>query len=374
MKKILAALLVVAAAVALYFAFYSGDEQRNDQTATSTTATVDEPKKAGDDIKATDYSKATNWLEQGEDNTKTTDVFMLYPTAYAQKEKDDSPVSTISNASMQAGAQVFMATQGSAFEASGNVYAPYYRQLDATWWLSKDKSEQQDYIQGVPKADVLAAFDYYINNLNNGRPFILVGHSQGAAMVKEILFDYMKEHPELNDRLVAAYVLGQSVTQAELDQNPGIHFAQGADDNQSVISYNTVSPNFTGELSTWEEGSLAINPLNWTTDGTPADVTQNLGSYVRNSETGEYERVDNLADATVDTTRGLLICSSVDQATYEMPKSAQKIFPSGSYHNNDISFYYYNLQANAENRVAQYLALHPEAATVAPTTAETTVE
>ena len=32
----------------------------------------------------------------------------------------------------------------------------------------------------IPKADVFAAFDYYIKHYNNGRPFILAGHSQGS--------------------------------------------------------------------------------------------------------------------------------------------------------------------------------------------------
>jgi hypothetical protein len=68
----------------------------------------------------------------------------------------------------------------------------------------------------------------------------------------------------------------------------------------------------------------------------------------------------NLADATVDGTRGLVVSSTVDKAKYEMPESTRKIFPAGSFHNNDISFYYYNLQQNAENREAQYFAMHPQ--------------
>lgn len=361
MKKYVFVLLLVLIGVVggLYYLAYSNDEASKTEPTTTTTTSSSEVKKAGDTVKATDYAKDANWLEKPEDNatTMSADVFMLYPTAYAMKNKKASPISTVGNASMQAGAQVFLASQGSAFESSGNIYAPYYRQLDASWWLSKSKEDQADYLNGVPKADVIAAFDYYINNLNNGRPFILVGHSQGAALIKEILFDYMAQHPELNDRLVAAYVLGESVTQADLNQNIGVHFATGASDTGAVISYNTVSPNFTGTLSTWEEGALVINPISWTTTETNASASENLGSYVRNSN-GDYEKISGLADAQVDSTRGLLICSTADEATYEMPSSASKIFPAGSFHNNDISFYYYNLQSNAENRVAQYLATH----------------
>ena len=34
---------------------------------------------------------------------------------------------------------------------------------------------------GMPYGDITAALDYYFKNFNNGRPFIIAGHSQGAA-------------------------------------------------------------------------------------------------------------------------------------------------------------------------------------------------
>jgi predicted esterase len=318
-----------------------------------------EPEKAGEAIKASDYSNTDNWLAKPTEITSQADVFMLYPTAYAQKNENSSPVAKIDNPTMRAGAQVFLATQGSAFDTSGNVYAPYYRQLDAKWLLTKSKEEQAQYTDGVPKADVMAAFDYYIKHENNNRPFILVGHSQGARMLKAIMYDYFKNNPGVSDRMIAAYVLGQSVTQQEMNDNPQVKFATGPDDTGVVISYNTVAPDFTGTLPTWDEGALAINPINWRTDGTPATAEENLGSYVRN-DNGDYSKVMNLADATVDGTRGLVVSSTVDKAKYEMPESTRKIFPAGSFHNNDISFYYYNLQQNAENREAQYFAMHPQ--------------
>lgn len=361
MKKIIIGLLVILVGAGGYYAYTTMNKEDSTKQETRKTTIKKEvdPQKAGETIKASDYSDSANWLTKPSEVTSQADVFMLYPTAYARKDQTSSPVSKIDDASMQAGAQVFLASQGSAFETSGNIYAPYYRQLDANWLYSKSQTEQEEYVNGVPKADVMAAFDYYIKHENNNRPFILVGHSQGARMLKAIMYDYFKENPGVSDRMVAAYVLGQSVTQQEMDDNPQVKFATGPDDTGVVVSYNTVSPDFTGELSTWEEGALAINPINWKTDGTPATAEENLGSYVRN-DSGDYNKVMNLADATVDGTRGLVVCSTADKATYGMPESARKIFPEGSFHNNDISFYYYNLQQNAENRVAQYLAAHPQ--------------
>ncbi|MGM0302712.1 hypothetical protein IGI66_002334 [Enterococcus sp. AZ048] len=370
MKKLIIGLLVVfVLGAGGYYAYttFSGNEEASPKQETrKASIKAKEPEKAGETIKASDYSDADNWLSKPTDITSQADVFMLYPTAYAQKDSNASPVAKIDNATMRAGAQVFLATQGSAFDTSGNIFAPYYRQLDANWLYSKQKSEQNEYVDGIPKADVIAAFDYYIKHENNNRPFILVGHSQGARMIKAIMYDYFKQHPGVSDRMIAAYVLGQSVTQQEMTDNPQVKFATGPDDTGVVVSYNTVAPDFNGQLPTWDEGALAINPINWRTDGTPATANENLGSYVRN-DNGDYAKVMNLADATVDGTRGLVVSSTVDKAKYEMPESTRKLYPAGSYMNNDISFYYYNLQQNAENREAQYFATHPQKTTQTPT-------
>ncbi|GCF93277.1 hypothetical protein NRIC_11680 [Enterococcus florum] len=332
--------------------------QKEKSKETKRSASLEQPAKAGDEIEAADYHDVDNWIEKTTDPTEPADVFMLYPTAY-QRKKEQSPVSTMDNINVRAGAQVFLANQGSAFESSGNVFMPMYRQFDANWLLSQPKEQQAEYTNGIPKADVLAAFDYYIQNYNEGRPFILVGHSQGAALIKEILFDYLKEHPEVNQRMIAAYVIGQAVTRPELAANPHTKFATGPDDTGVIISYNTVSPDFNGELVTNAPEAMAINPISWTTDETTAPAETNLGSYVRN-EGGTYGKVMGLADARIDAARGLVICSTAEPAKYAMPESTRKIFPEGSFHNNDISFYYYNLQQNAENRVFRYLAEHTE--------------
>ncbi len=51
-----------------------------------------EPEKAGEAIKDSDYSNTDNWLAKPTEITSQADVFMLYPTAYAQKNENSSPV------------------------------------------------------------------------------------------------------------------------------------------------------------------------------------------------------------------------------------------------------------------------------------------
>lgn len=311
------------------------------------------PPAEGDDITPTDYANPDNWMVVSEAPALPVDVFCLYPTTYSPGA-GEGLVADIGHEGMRQGALVWMAEKASAFETAGNFFAPYYRQLDAGYLLSLPREEQDRYIRGVPKTDALAAFDYYIQNFNESRPFLLVSHSQGSSMSKEILFDYLKENPDVAERMVAAYVIGYSVTQQELDANPHVDFAEGPDDTGVIISYNTEAPGMEGDNTVWLEGSVAINPISWTRTDAAAPAEESLGSLL--TVDGELTPMDHLADARVDTERGVVVCGSVDVETYSMPEEARAIFPKGVYHGYDIPFYYYNLRQNAENRVAQYLA------------------
>lgn len=309
----------------------------------------------GDSIAPSDYADPNNWMAAAEAEMPV-DVFVLYPTAYSAGE-GEKKISSVNDAGMRAGARDFLQTKASALSTAGNMFAPYYRQLDAVWLLSLPADQQSQYIKGVPKTDVLAAFDYYIRHYNNGRPFILFSHSQGSSMSKEILFDYLKKHPEVNRRMIAAYVIGYSVTDAELEANPHVKFAENADDTGVIISYNTEAPQIGGESPVRLPGSVAINPVNWKRDETYAPASENLGSRINGN--GGYEKIDGLADARVDTGRGVVICAGVDRETYSMPREMRAVFPAGVYHGYDIPFYYYNLRQNAENRRDNFLQRNP---------------
>jgi hypothetical protein len=312
------------------------------------------PPVEGDAIEAADYADANNWLEKTANPVKPTDVFVLYPTTYVMPE-GGSAVASIGDARMRAGARDFLANEASAIAALGNVFAPYYRQVDAMWTLTRPRAQSIAHQRGVPKTDALAAFDYYLKHLNGGRPFTLVGHSQGSAMTKEILFDYFVRHPEAARRMVAAYVIGFSVTPEDLRRNPAMKFARGANDVGVIVSYNTVAPGATlDKIAVVSRGALAINPITWTRGADPAPASLSLGSQLALS--GPLEKAMNFADATLDAEYGVVICRSADEATYAMPESLSAAFGKGSFHLYDFGFYYYNLRENAARRIERFLA------------------
>ena len=121
--------------------------------------------------------------------------------------------------------------------------------------------------------DVRNAFDHYMNNDNNGRPFILAGFSQGGKSVVELLKILT---PQQRDRLVAAYVLGYKVTPEDLRVAPWIKPAQGADDTGVTICYNSVSDVKYVKPVVSTPNVMCINPVNWRTDATPAILNDTI--------------------------------------------------------------------------------------------------
>jgi pimeloyl-ACP methyl ester carboxylesterase len=49
---------------------------------------------------------------------------------------------------------------------------------------------------------------YYLQHLNDGRPFVLVGHSQGAAMLIRLIAEQIEPNPSVRKRLVTAILAG----------------------------------------------------------------------------------------------------------------------------------------------------------------------
>jgi hypothetical protein len=246
--------------------------------------------------------------------------------------------------------------QATAFETVGNIFAPYYRQADAAYTLSLPQEQRDIVIGGIPTLDAVAAFDYYIKHYNNGRPFILAGHSQGSNVLLFLLAGYMKDNPSAYARMIAAYVIGYSVTDDYLAECPHLKFAEGPDDTGVIISYNTESPDVVkGGNPVVLDGALVINPITWTREETLAAVSEGLGSFMPDAS-GVFTKVPQYADAQIDKTKGVLICSTADVNKYSPGPTPQHpiAFPRGVFHSFDYSFYYFNLRANAQNRADKF--------------------
>jgi len=90
------------------------------------------------------------------------------------------------------------------------VYAPKYRQI--TMLGASGQLPRAEVIAAFRTAygDVVDAWKYYLENYNQGRGVILIGHSQGSRMMNQLIKSEIDGKPA-QDRIVAAYLNGTSV-------------------------------------------------------------------------------------------------------------------------------------------------------------------
>ncbi len=313
--------------------------------------------------KAPDYSKKESWYQIPE-ITKDVDTFYIFATDYilSSFEEGAPDYAPLDNEEFLFGTKVEYRDHASAYEDATNVFAPYYRQsgLRYAGEVIEKTGNFDNALMGLPYTDITAALDYYFENCNGGRPFILAGHSQGSAMVLLLLRTYFKEHPEYYARMVAAYTIGYSVTNDYLEANPHLKFTTGETDTGVIIAWNTEGPE---NVKTDARnivvlpGTRSINPLNWKLDETYAPASMNLGSIIEDPKTGETSIGDVGADAQINLARGVVVTNA---KTAPMPEEAARIgasfFGPDGRHANDYTYYYNNIKANVAKRVAHYLA------------------
>ena len=311
--------------------------------------------------KALDYSRKDCWYKLPEIK-KDVDTFYIPATEYivSSLEEGAPDFAPIGNEDLLTNAPIEYEAHASVFEDSTNVFMPYYRQAGMryeceTW---KKNGNIDAAISGMPYDDITAALDYYFENYNGGRPFIIAGHSQGSAMTKLVLKKYFKEHSDRYERMVAAYAIGYAVTKDDLEAYPHLKFAAGESDTGVIVSWNTEGPgNIEKNVPTAVllPNAISINPLNWKLDDTYAPASENLGSYMPNSETGKCEITDVGADAQVVPERGVIVTNAVSEPVpEEIAEVAAEVFGPDGRHASDYSYYYNNIEANVAKRIAAY--------------------
>ena len=310
-----------------------------------------------------DYSQKENWCKFPE-ITKDVDTFYIFATEYilGSFEEGAPDYGSLDNKEMIEGMGVEYIGHATTYADDTNVFAPYYRQsgLRYAGKIVERDGNLDAALLGMPYNDIVDALDYYFEHYNEGRPFIIAGHSQGSALVKQVLFRYFKEHQDYYQRMVAAYVIGYAVTKEELETYPYLKFAIGESDAGVIVSWNTEGPKnaeVDAKTVVLMPGGISINPLNWKLDETYAPASLNLGSLIVNEQTGEPEIADIGADAQVNLARGSVITNA---KAAPMPEDTAKIaaafFGPDGRHGEDYTFYYNNIKANVAKRIATYKA------------------
>lgn len=298
--------------------------------------------------KELDYSFPGNWVicEKSIDKNKEVDLFYVLPTIFS--DKNQAYMSWRNNAKIEKTAQMIAAQNCGIFAGYSRVFAPYYRQAEfsrALKEISLPVAKQTFIKHGI--FDVKNAFRYYLKHLNQGRPFILLGFSQGAMVLLEVMKTELAD-PKVNAKLVAAYLIGYPKMPKTFPEYPHLRTAQRADDTGVIITYNSQAP---GEVKSVFTGGdfYCINPVNWRTDSTAAEKTEHQGARFFDRKTGKATDRKNFVSTKVDPATGALIVIPAIPGKYDSRALGQ-----GVYHMYDLNFFYHDLTANGKLRIGAF--------------------
>ncbi|MEO1258028.1 MAG: DUF3089 domain-containing protein [Bacteroidota bacterium] len=300
---------------------------------------------------APDYSLSENWaaLPSKSDNAdlvpgdqltdqqarSKVDVFFMHPTTYTRK-------GTVWNGSVgdkklnEKTDDSTIKYQATIFNGVGKVYAPRYRQAHLTSFYSKDKQVAQQALD-LAYEDLARAFDYYLENYNQGRPIIIAAHSQGALHAKKLLKEYFDGKP-LQNSLVAAYVVGWPVLKNEFNE---IKPCETPEQNQCICSWRTFKYGHIPKGYLTGDSVLVTNPLSWKTNDSLVGKEFHKGAVVSN-----FSKVfPRIADAKIE--QGILW-------THKPKFPGAILFNRKNYHIADMNFFYVDIRENARLRAASF--------------------
>ena len=116
------------------------------------------------------------------------DCFYVYPTVSADRGMN-SDLNV--DGSERGAAQV----QFARFASVCRTYAPIYRQMTLGAIAAYSAGANIDGAVAVAYRDVSAAWRTYLAKYNKGRPFVLIGHSQGSLMLQQLIRNEIEGKP-----------------------------------------------------------------------------------------------------------------------------------------------------------------------------------
>ena len=337
------------------------------------------PKKSS--VKPLDYSRVENWVINANADLNTDFDLIFFCGTSVTASGQENGVALMTDEARAIGYANYMAV-GSQFSDNARVFCPLQRQMSLNYLLGCCISHDNIFTEvgtKEPYIDLEAALDYYFEHYNIGakRPFVLAGHSQGGAAIQVCLVRYflLTDKKDYLKSMIAAYSIGYGVSKREFDAMPDkdglLHFAEGADDFNCLISWNTEGPGAKGPnflLADEGDRTLVINPLNWKHDEAYAGIDENQGVLLKEKRDNGITRyhmsllTDDLCDAQIDLKRGSVICSTVTDYV-KLPNIQGEIWGGKSLHFYDGSAYYNNVKNNLKLRVDNFSPIQVNSAT-----------
>ena len=132
------------------------------------------------------------------------DCFYVYPTV-----SNDQGM----NSDLNAGREEKLAAEAqfARFSSVCRTFAPVYRQMTVAAVAAYAAGANIDQPGAIAYRDVLAAWRNYVRTRNQGRPFVLIGHSQGSLMLQMLIAREIETEPAVAARMKLAIIPGYDV-------------------------------------------------------------------------------------------------------------------------------------------------------------------
>ena len=128
------------------------------------------------------------------------DCFYVYPTV-----SRDQGMNSDLNVSEE---KSVVETQFARFASVCRTFAPIYRQMTVGAVLAYSAGADITEAASLAYRDVAAAWHNYLSTKNGGRPFVLIGHSQGSALLQQLISREIENDPAVAARMKLAIIPG----------------------------------------------------------------------------------------------------------------------------------------------------------------------
>lgn len=302
----------------------------------------------------------------------SVDVFYIHPTTYRDVEFWNQPLDKAATNAWTD--ESVIARQAAIFNACCRVFAPRYRQATAAAVYAPPERKPLAAYE-FAWGDVRAAFLHYMQHWNQGRPFILVGHSQGTSHIERWFNEFGTG--AYRSQLVAAYAVGIGFTTGSLRQMAGgVPVCATPTSTGCLVSWNVFDA--AGDPSMFVRGTqtrhaarfgssegndiLCINPLTFDVSQPQATAAQNAGSLPARAGVGLAAALQ--AGVSLPATEPARIAARCEGGVLRVegiPREGYAIvpLPGGMLHFNDFDLFYANIRANAVARSAAFKAAAP---------------
>ena len=236
--------------------------------------------------------------------------------------------------------------QASVFNSCCRIYAPRYRQANIMVLadMAMGKGDNAKQALALAYEDIKNAFMYYLENHNEGRPFIIAGHSQGSYHGQFLLKECISGS-KLHELLIAACLIGINISSEYMNLIPDIPACQHFDQLGCLFGYRSWLGPHTND---YHKQELCINPLSWDTTTEYIHRDRHLGAVYFSKDT-RHLSVPVLQTCSTHCVDGLLLvdCDRPD-ILVQWPGEEKNL------HVCDYELFYMDLRENIQRRVDTY--------------------